>query len=49
MTTTADTVAEFVERQRRERIEAGLPPSIVDAGTIAMIAALIGGGRNESN
>lgn len=29
--TTTDTVAEFVERQRRERIEAGLPPNIVDA------------------
>ena len=41
--TAPDEIAEFVERQRRERIEAGLPPSIVDANTIALIAALIGG------
>jgi hypothetical protein len=45
---TPDIVAEFVERQRRERIEAGLPPNIADADTIAMIAALIGGGRNDA-
>jgi hypothetical protein len=41
-------IAAFVERQRRERAEAGLPPSIVDANTLALIAALIGGGGHDA-
>ena len=43
---TTDATA-FVERMRRERIEAGLPAEITDVAVLTTIAALIGGGRNE--
>ena len=38
---TDDAVAKFVERQKRERVAAGLPPTITDARTLAVIAALV--------
>jgi hypothetical protein len=43
------TVDEFIQRQRRERVAAGLPPTIVDADTLRLIAALMaaGGDRRE--
>ena len=46
----AATIAAFVERQRRERLEAGLPATIVDADAIRLIAALVanGGDRREA-
>lgn len=32
----------FVERMKRERAEQGLSPTIADASTLKMIAALVG-------
>lgn len=48
----AAAITEFVQRQRRERIAAGLPATITDADTLRLIAALTaaqgGGGRHAA-
>ena len=36
----ADTVAAFVERMKRERVEQGLAPTITDGATLRVVAAL---------
>ncbi len=33
--------ADFIERVKRERVEQGLPPTITDASTLRVIAALV--------
>jgi hypothetical protein len=38
----ADDITLFVERIKRERIEQGLPRTIDDPNTLALIAALVG-------
>ena len=38
---TADLIAQFVARQRDERVAAGLPATIVDADAINQVAALV--------
>lgn len=40
MTAAAD-IAAFVERMKRERVEAGLPPTITDEATLRLIGALV--------
>jgi hypothetical protein len=37
----ADTRAAFVERQRRERVAAGLPETITDPSVLRLVAAVI--------
>jgi hypothetical protein len=38
----ADPITEFIQRQRRERLEAGLPASIIDTDALRLIAAVTG-------
>jgi hypothetical protein len=40
-------VEAFVERMKRERVEAGLPELIADAATLSIVAALVGHRRDE--
>ena len=40
-------VAAFVARMKTERAERGLPPTIVDADALKLIAALIGTGTDR--
>lgn len=48
MTAAAD-IAMFVERQKRERVEQGLTPTITDDGTLRLIAALVGQKRGTDD
>ena len=44
----AAIVADFIERQRRERIAAGLPATIVDTDALRLIAALTAAGACQN-
>jgi hypothetical protein len=39
-------ITQFVERIKRERSAAGLPPTITDAGTLRLIAGIVSAPRN---
>ena len=39
-------ITQFVERMKRERSAAGLPPTITDAGTLRIIAGIVSAPRN---
>jgi hypothetical protein len=39
-------ITQFVERIKRERSAAGLPPTITDAGTLHIIASIVSAPRN---
>jgi hypothetical protein len=44
--TRSPEVARFVERMNRERVAAGLPPTIVDTATLRIIASIVSAPRN---
>ncbi len=41
-------IADFVERQRRERVAAGLAPAIIDTAALRLIAAVVRGGGTDA-
>jgi hypothetical protein len=45
-TTRSPEVAHFVKRMNRERVAAGLPPTIVDTATLRIIASIVSTPRN---
>jgi hypothetical protein len=43
----AEVIAAFVERQRRERVAAGLPETIIDPAALRLVAAVVRPRRGE--